>query len=187
MVSLSALNRRRNTCFVSHYRCATRAMQWQQSIDEWIRKIVWVGFNNAKECVCVKKVLTFWSHIHFSLKSLSCFFIYFCEDIILKSQTSLNIYFYFRMDILQNYSAGSDSDEEGEIDDSTTTRQLPIMDLAPAVAFTSKPHSTVALYDDRTREIKTNPKYDELFRADVSFFIIIYSHLLIFTCLGRSY
>jgi hypothetical protein len=76
------------------------------------------------------------------------------------------------MDILQNYSAGSDSDEEGEIDDSTTTRQLPIMDLAPAVAFTSKPHSTVALYDDKTREIKTNPKYDELFRADVSFFIL---------------
>lgn len=73
------------------------------------------------------------------------------------------------MDILQTYSAGSDSEEDGEIVDSITSN-TPVLDLAPAVAFNQKLHSTVAIYDEKNREIKTNSKYDELYRPDVSYF-----------------
>jgi hypothetical protein len=74
------------------------------------------------------------------------------------------------MDALKGYTAGSDSEEDGEITAPTTrVAQFPIVNLSPAIAFTPKPHSTVALYDERNREIKVNPKYDELFRSDVGF------------------
>jgi hypothetical protein len=86
------------------------------------------------------------------------------------------------MDVLRAYSAGSDSDEDGEISE-TTTSNIPMLDLAPAVAFNPKLHSTVAIYDEKNREVKTNPKYDELYRPDVSFLMTKPQyHFLGWTC-----
>lgn len=74
------------------------------------------------------------------------------------------------MDALKNYTAGSDSEEEGEIGESSTANfDLPSLNLAPLVPFNSKPKSVVAVYDDKLREIKTIPKYDELFRQEVCY------------------
>ncbi|KAI6241236.1 Pre-mRNA splicing factor [Aphelenchoides fujianensis] len=72
------------------------------------------------------------------------------------------------MDILKGY-ANSDSEEDGEIGQEPRPLLLPSADvnLAPAVIGTStRPESTVAVYDERNREIKYNPKYDELFRPE---------------------
>lgn len=75
------------------------------------------------------------------------------------------------MDALQNYTAGSDSEEDGEITaTSSQAPQFPVMNLAPPVAFTPKLNSsTVAIYDERSREMKTNAKYEDLFKPDVGF------------------
>lgn len=93
------------------------------------------------------------------------FHIDFCIDLFL-SKTGLRFY---KMDFLQNYTAGSDSEEEGEITKiQKSSSALPLVNLAPIVALGSKPTTIVAVYDEKDREIKTNPKYDELFRPDVS-------------------
>lgn len=74
------------------------------------------------------------------------------------------------MNFLKSYTAGSDSEEDGEITaPATRAPQLPLVNLAPTVAYNSKPQSTVAIYDEVNREIKVNPKYNELFRPNVSF------------------
>ena len=85
------------------------------------------------------------------------------------------------MDALQSYTAGSDSEEEGEVSSSQIAHELPLVNLAPTVAFNPKPQSIVAVYDEKSREIKTCPKYDELFAPDVSQFT--YLHQLTFIIL----
>ncbi|KAI6203118.1 39S ribosomal protein L52, mitochondrial [Aphelenchoides besseyi] len=67
------------------------------------------------------------------------------------------------MDVLQSY-VNSDSDEDGEITNEPRPLLLPNsgVNLAPALSRTVKPTSTVAVYD-QNREVKYNPKYDELF------------------------
>ncbi|KAI6178481.1 39S ribosomal protein L52, mitochondrial [Aphelenchoides besseyi] len=67
------------------------------------------------------------------------------------------------MDVLQSY-VNSDSDEDGEITNEPRSLLLPDsgVELAPALIGTVKPTSTVAVYD-QNREVKYNPKYDELF------------------------
>jgi hypothetical protein len=87
------------------------------------------------------------------------------------------------MDSLRFYTAGSDSEEEGEITASSSNPpKLPVVNLAPAVAFNPKPTSTVAIYDERNREIRYAPKYDELFAPEVSAF----SQLQLITFTGWS-
>lgn len=85
------------------------------------------------------------------------------------------------MDTLQGYGS-SGSDEEGEIVESQPHKpliELPKVDLSPAIFGNTASTSTITIYNEKDREISYNPKYDELFKPDVSFLSNIYF------CLGR--
>ncbi|CAD5206770.1 unnamed protein product [Bursaphelenchus okinawaensis] len=72
------------------------------------------------------------------------------------------------MDVLNGYGSSA-SDEDGEIVETAIHKpkvNLPLVNLAPSVFESTPKTSAVVVFDEKSRELSCNPRYEELFQPE---------------------